>query len=57
MVAAGFNGMMLPVLEDSILAKRAAEGWLTVKDLLFILRYAAPGWTQFPFLEIPRLMK
>ena len=31
---AGFNGLMLPVLEDSILAARAAQGLLSVNDLL-----------------------
>jgi len=29
---AGFNGLMLPVLEDATLAARAAEGSLSVKD-------------------------
>ena len=31
---AGFNGLMLPVLEDAILAQRPAEGGLSIKDLL-----------------------
>ncbi|MGZ9225237.1 MAG: DUF711 family protein, partial [Anaerolineales bacterium] len=30
----GFSGFMQPVLEDSVLAKRAAEGTLTIKDVL-----------------------
>jgi uncharacterized protein (UPF0210 family) len=30
----GFSGLMLPVLEDSVLAKRAEQGVLTVQDLL-----------------------
>jgi hypothetical protein len=31
---AGFSGLLLPVLEDAILARRAEEGSLGVKDLL-----------------------
>src|ERR1041384_3312699 len=30
----GFSGFMQPILEDSVLARRAAEGILTVKDAL-----------------------
>ena len=30
----GFSGLMLPVLEDSVLASRASEGAFTVNDLL-----------------------
>ena len=30
----GFSGLMLPVLEDSVLAARASEGTFTVNDLL-----------------------
>jgi uncharacterized protein (UPF0210 family) len=30
----GFSGFMQPILEDSVLAKRAAEGILTIKDAL-----------------------
>jgi uncharacterized protein (UPF0210 family) len=30
----GFSGLMLPVLEDSVLARRAAEGAFSVHDLL-----------------------
>ena len=46
----GFNGLMLPVLEDSMLAKRAAEGTLTVKDLLL---YSAVCGTGLDTVPIP----
>jgi uncharacterized protein (UPF0210 family) len=39
---AGFSGLFLPVLEDKVLAWRAAEGTLSVKDLLL---YSAVCWT------------
>ncbi len=45
----GFNGMMMPVLEDSILAKRAAEGSLTVKDLLLYSAVCGTGLDTVPF--------
>ena len=44
----GFNGLMLPVLEDSILAKRAAEGSLTVKDLLMYSAVCGTGLDTVP---------
>ncbi len=44
----GFNGMMLPVLEDSILATRAAEGTLTVKDLLLYSAVCGTGLDTIP---------
>ncbi len=44
----GFNGMMMPVLEDSILAKRAAEGTLTVKDLLLYSAVCGTGLDTVP---------
>ncbi len=44
----GFNGMMMPVLEDSILAKRAAEGSLTVKDLLLYSAVCGTGLDTVP---------
>jgi len=31
---AGFNGLMMPILEDSILAQRSASGALTIYDVL-----------------------
>ena len=44
----GFNGMMMPVLEDSVLAKRAAEGTLTVKDLLLYSAVCGTGLDTIP---------
>ena len=44
----GFNGMMMPVLEDSVLAKRAAEGTLTVKDLLLYSSVCGTGLDTIP---------
>ena len=46
----GFSGLMLPVLEDSTLARRAAEGTLTVKDLLL---YSAVCGTGLDTLPLP----
>ncbi len=45
---AGFNGLMLPVLEDSILALRAAEGVLSVKDLLLYSAVCGTGLDTVP---------
>ena len=44
----GFNGLMLPVLEDSVLAQRAAEGILTVKDLLLYSAVCGTGLDTVP---------
>jgi hypothetical protein len=44
----GFNGLMLPVLEDAILAQRAAEGRLTVKDLLLYSAVCGTGLDTVP---------
>ena len=44
----GFNGLMLPVLEDSTLAARAAEGSLTVKDLLMVSAVCGTGLDTIP---------
>ena len=44
----GFNGFMQPVLEDSILAKRAAEGVLTVKDALLYSAVCGTGLDTVP---------
>jgi len=44
----GFNGLMLPVLEDSRLAKRAAEGSLTLKDLLLYSAVCGCGLDTVP---------
>jgi uncharacterized protein (UPF0210 family) len=46
----GFSGFMQPVLEDSVLAKRAAEGTLTIKDLLL---YSAVCGTGLDTLPLP----
>lgn len=45
---AGYNGLMLPVLEDSILAKRAAEGNLTTQDLLMFSAVCGTGLDTVP---------
>ncbi len=44
----GFSGFMQPVLEDSILAQRAAEGTLTVKDLLLYSAVCGTGLDTVP---------
>lgn len=45
---AGFCGLMMPVLEDSTLAARAAEGALTVKDLLMYSAVCGAGLDTVP---------
>ena len=45
---AGFNGLMLPVLEDSVLAARAAGGELTIKDLLLYSTVCGTGLDTVP---------
>lgn len=44
----GFNGFMQPVLEDSVLAKRAAEGTLTIKDALLYSAVCGTGLDTVP---------
>ena len=44
----GFNGLMLPVLEDITLAARAAEGSLTVRDLLMVSAVCGTGLDTIP---------
>jgi uncharacterized protein (UPF0210 family) len=44
----GFSGFMQPILEDSILAKRAAEGTLTVKDALLYSAVCGTGLDTIP---------
>ncbi len=46
----GFSGIMLPVLEDEILARRAAEGNFSVNDLLL---YSAVCGTGLDTIPIP----
>ena len=45
---AGFNGLFLPVLEDAVLARRAAEATLTVKDLLLYCAVCGTGLDTIP---------
>lgn len=45
---AGFCGLMLPVLEDATLATRAAQGVLTVKDLLLSSAVCGTGLDTVP---------
>jgi uncharacterized protein (UPF0210 family) len=45
---AGFSGLMLPVLEDSVLAKRAGEAVLTIKDLLMYSAVCGAGLDAIP---------
>ena len=47
---AGFSGLMMPVLEDATLAKRAADGTLSVKDVLL---YSAVCGTGFDTISLP----
>lgn len=44
----GFNGLMLPVLEDSGLAERASDGSLTVRDLLLFSAVCGAGLDVVP---------
>lgn len=44
----GFNGLMLAVMEDSVLAKRAAEGGLSLKDLLLYSAVCGTGLDTIP---------
>jgi uncharacterized protein len=44
----GFSGFMQPILEDSILAKRASEGMLTIKDVLLYSAVCGTGLDTVP---------
>ena len=44
----GFSGLMMPVLEDATLAKRAAEGTISVKDLLLYSAVCGTGLDTIP---------
>jgi uncharacterized protein (UPF0210 family) len=44
----GFSGLMFPVLEDAVLARRAAEGVLTVSDLLLYSAVCGAGLDVVP---------
>ncbi len=45
---AGFSGLMMPALEDAVLARRAAEGSLTVMDLLLYSAVCGTGLDTIP---------
>jgi uncharacterized protein (UPF0210 family) len=45
---AGFSGLMLPVLEDTVLARRAGDGNLTVMDLLLYSAVCGTGLDTIP---------
>ena len=44
----GFSGFMQPLLEDSIYARRAAEGTLTIKDILLYSAVCGTGLDTIP---------
>ena len=44
----GFNGLMLPVLEDSVLAQRSSDGTLTLRDLLLFSAVCGAGLDTVP---------
>ena len=44
----GFNGLMLPVLEDATLAQRSIDGTLTLKDLLLFSTVCGTGLDTVP---------
>ncbi len=44
----GFSGLMLPILEDPILAKRAAAGRLDLKDMLLYSAVCGTGLDTIP---------
>ena len=44
----GFNGLMMPLLEDSTLAQRGAEGLLSVTDLLLYSAVCGTGLDTIP---------
>lgn len=44
----GFSGLMLPVLEDETLARRAAEGTLVINDLLLYSAVCGAGLDTVP---------
>jgi uncharacterized protein (UPF0210 family) len=44
----GFSGFMQPILEDSVLARRAAEGTLSIKDALLYSAVCGTGLDTIP---------
>ena len=47
----GFSGVMLPVLEDTVLAQRNAEGCYTLRDLLAFSAVCGTGLDTIPLAE------
>jgi uncharacterized protein (UPF0210 family) len=45
---AGFCGLMLPLLEDAVLAERASQKYLTIKDLLLYSTVCGTGLDTLP---------
>jgi uncharacterized protein len=45
---AGFSGLMMAVLEDAVLSQRAAEGSLSIKDLLLYSAVCGTGLDTIP---------
>jgi len=45
----GYSGLMLPVLEDPVLAQRASEGRFTVRELLLYSTVCGTGLDVVPF--------
>jgi hypothetical protein len=55
---AGFNGLFMPVLEDSVLARQSAEGTLNLKDLLLFSAVCGSGLDTIPLpgdIPVPAL--
>lgn len=46
--ACGYNGLMLPVLEDAVLGARWKDGSITVRDLLFYSSVCGTGLDMVP---------
>ena len=46
---AGFSGLMLPILEDNILADRAEQGRLSINELLLLSAVCGTGLDCIPF--------
>ena len=47
---AGFNGLMMPILEDSILAERSSDGVLSIND---VLQYSSVCGTGLDTVPLP----
>ena len=44
----GFNGLILPVLEDSVLGRCSSDGTLTLRDLLLLSTVCGAGLDTVP---------